>query len=400
MSERTLSRNLMLPELKFIKEIKVTNGKRVQCCNKISDAEVCPKCATLSTTIYDHVFVTIRDEPIRNKSIILRIKKRRFFCKKCKLPFREPVRGITKGFRTTQRYRRYIRWCATNFMDLKRVVSKCKCSNWLVYKAFYEQLELEVRKLRYPWPTTIGIDEHSFIRNVGHSRREFVTIFVDYNNKRIREVVYGKSKGDLIESRVMDVEGRKNVKNVITDLSPTFRSFAYDYFPNARVIADKFHVIKLLHPAIHKYRREIINSHELNPHRRNPVARMLIKYGKKLKYYKRNALKRFLLLSPELSEIYQFKERLYAFYRIKSYNLARDVLQKMTDDLAHSNVPELKTFRKTLMSWRYEILNYFQTRLTNGRTEGFNRKAKLIQRCAYGFRNFENYRLKLIYSCR
>ena len=47
-----------------------------------------------------------------------------------------------------------------------------------------------------------------------------------------------------------------------------------------------------------------------------------------------------------------------------------------------------------------EILNYFSTRLTNGRTEGYNRKAKLIQRCAYGFRNFENYRLKLLYMCR
>lgn len=52
------------------------------------------------------------------------------------------------------------------------------------------------------------------------------------------------------------------------------------------------------------------------------------------------------------------------------------------------------------MRWRKEILNYFRTNITNGKTEGYNRKAKLIQRKAYGYRNFENYRLRLIYDCR
>ena len=44
-------------------------------------------------------------------------------------------------------------------------MNKCRCSSWLVYKAYYEQLELDVKKLQYPWPRTIGIDEHSFVRN-------------------------------------------------------------------------------------------------------------------------------------------------------------------------------------------------------------------------------------------
>ena len=56
--------------------------------------------------------------------------------------------------------------------------------------------------------------------------------------------------------------------------------------------------------------------------------------------------------------------------------------------------------RRTLKSWRQEILTYFKTKLSIGRTEGYNREAEVIQRNAYGFRNFENYRLKLIYLCR
>ena len=109
---------------------------------------------------------------------------------------------------------------------------------------------------------------------------------------------------------------------------------------------------------------------------------------------------RFLENSPELKEIYWFKERIYRFYRIKGLKKARKVWIDILDSMAHSKIPEIQSLRKTLRLWANEILNYFSTKLTNGRTEGYNRKAKLIQRCAYGFRSFKNYRLKLLYSCR
>ncbi len=61
--------------------------------------------------------------------------------------------------------------------------------------------------------------------------------------------------------------------------------------------------------------------------------------------------------------------------------------------------PELQTLRRTLMRWRQEILEYFRTGLTNGRTEGFNNKAKLVKKRAYGYRSFRNYRLRLLNAC-
>lgn len=72
----------------------------------------------------------------------------------------------------------------------------------------------------------------------------------------------------------------------------------------------------------------------------------------------------------------------------------------ITDDMALSKIPEVQRMRRTLQKWREYILNFFDNRLTNGRTEGFNRKAKGIQRNAYGYRNIENYRKRLLYICR
>ncbi len=399
MSEKRVAQRLLLPDLRFVKEI-VKRRTKIIYCEKVSDFEVCPKCATKCSTIYDHVNVTIHDAPIRNQNVVLKIRKRRFQCKGCKSIFREPVDGIFKSFRTTERLRSHIRWCASKFMNLKEVQKHCHCSAWLVYKAYYQQIELELRKTKNPWPKTIGIDEHSFLRNSRSKRVDFVTVFVDYTNRRMKEVVMGKSIGDLLNSSIQNIQGKENVKNVIVDLSPTFRSFAQSYFPNARLIADKFHVVKLMHPLIHELRKKVIEENSIEKKRGNPIVKLLLRYRKKLRYYQRSAIDKFLELSPELKELYWYQQRLYRFYRIKGYNKAKAVYIKLMDDMARSKIKRIVSYRNTLRSWHQEILNYFSTKLTNGRTEGFNRKAKLIQRCAYGFRSFKNYRLKLLYSCQ
>ena len=401
MTEKIITQQLLLPDLRFVK-MKQINQTRVIYCEKVSEFEVCPKCASKSSSVYDHVNVTIKDAPLRDKPVILKIRKRRFRCsnKKCRSIFREPVGGIFKHYRTTERLRRHIRWCASRFMNLKEVCRQCQCSSWLVYKAYYQQIELELRKVKNPWPKTIGIDEHSFLRNDRTKGVDFVTVFIDYNNKRMREVVLGKSIGDLHQSHISQIEGRHNVKNVILDLSPTFRSFAMNYFPYAKLIADKFHVVKLMHPLIHELRRKAIEENKLEKKRGNPIVRLLLRYRNKLRYYQKSAVDKFLELSPQLKELYWFQQRLYRFYRIKGYNKAREVFIRLTDDMARSKNKKVISYRNTLHLWTEQILNYFSTKLTNGRTEGYNRKAKLIQRCAYGFRSFKNYRLKLLYSCR
>jgi transposase len=71
----------------------------------------------------------------------------------------------------------------------------------------------------------------------------------------------------------------------------------------------------------------------------------------------------------------------------------------MADRFGQSPVPEILALRRTLVSWRAEILAYFETGLSNGRVEGFNGKAKLVRMRAYGYRSFKNYRLRLLNAC-
>ena len=160
------------------------------------------------------------------------------------------------------------------------------------------------------------------------------------------------------------------------------------------LLLTRFHVLRLLQPAIRKYRKEVTGDD-----RKNPIRKLLLRNGRDLKTYQRRAVGRFCRENPTLGEVYNFKERINNFYRIKGFNQASRILTKITDDMALSKIKEIRTMRRTLIRWRKEILGYFRTGLTNARIEGFNRKCKLLQRQAYGFQNFENYRLRALYKC-
>ncbi len=138
-----LTKFLLLPELNLIKICTTRNRIIEYSVVKESDFEVCPKCATKSTHVHDRRMVTVKDAPVGGKIKIFKILKRRFRCPKCKSAFTEPVHGINKHAKITQRLQRYITWACDNYVDLKRVRKDTECGNSTIYKRFYNQLELK-----------------------------------------------------------------------------------------------------------------------------------------------------------------------------------------------------------------------------------------------------------------
>lgn len=392
MPETMLLRRLLLPELKFRRSWRkpgtATLGVEAE---KQSEFEVCPRCATPSRSVYDHRVVSVRDAPMRDMAVRLMIRKRRLACRPCGRPFTEPVPGILKGYRSTERFRRSLLWACENFSDLTQVRRAYHCSSGYVYGALYRQLELERRKRLYPWPAVVGLDEHFFRRRRGF--RSFVTMVVDFPNRRLFDLVEGKTIGEL-EAALADIPGRDNVRFVVADLCDPYKSFAHRFFPNARVVADKFHVLRLLTPHINR-RRKLVTGDR----RSALIRRLLLRSRFALDHASRWAVDRWLEDHSELRELYAAKEALHSLYRIRGLDRAALAFTALTDRLAASTLPELQTFRRTLLRWRREILAYFGTGLTNGRTEGFNNKAKLVKKRAYGYRSFRNYRLRLLNAC-
>lgn len=147
-----------------------------------------------------------------------------------------------------------------------------------------------------PRPKTIGIDEHGLFKDKKRGAREFATIFVDYTNKRIKEVVEEKSHAEL-EKGICHIKQKENVQNVVIDLSDPYKYFVKNYFPNAKIVADKFHVLRLLNPEINRRRIGITEDK-----RTLGIRRLLLRNGFKLSYFERSAIWRWLDDYPELRE--------------------------------------------------------------------------------------------------
>lgn len=383
---------IVLPELKILTHGQSNKFRYNYQCSKESDYEICPKCAVKSYSVHDRRWVHVKDQPVRGMGVKLQILKRRFRCPNCKKVFTEPVSGIRKGFKTTERFRRGLKWACENFKNLKRVQRAYACSAGLVYKVFYEQLEIKHReKMNDPWGTTLGIDEHTWKKSRNKRKQtEFASLVVDYDRERIAEVVNGKTVDDL-KTQLDHVPGRERVLDVTIDMCDPFKKFVREFFPNAKITADKFHVLRLTNPMINSARTEITGDQ-----RKNPVRKLLLRNRHNLLYYEKSALDQWLNHYPKMKEIYWFKESVYQLYRTKGFNKASRALINLTDRMALSPLSEIKKLRKTLMKWRVEILNYFKTGLTNARTEGYNRLAKGEQYSAFGVRNFPNYRLRML----
>lgn len=390
MPENQLINFFLLPELKFIR----TEGVSRIFCEKTSSFEVCPKCATPSKVIYDHRWVRIKDEPIRQALPTLVILKRRFFCKSCLKPFTEPVPGILPGRRTTQRLKLAILNACERYRSMKLVRDEFKVSSDYVYRARYEQLELRSRKHQYQeYPKKLGLDEHGIGKCPKFGIKRFVTMVVDQKAGRLIEVAEGKRTED-VKRTLAHLKNPQNVEWVTQDMYEGYRKFVYETLPNARIVVDKFHVLRLLSPAILRERKRIAGT---NANRKS--RRLLLMSSKKLDYFDRLAIRRYLDQYPTLKELYEFKEMLHSFYRIKNPRQAINAMDAIIISAAMAETKEVKTLGRTLQNWKKEICNYFDQRITNARLEGFNRKASLVRMQAYGYKNVNNYRLQLLSAC-
>ena len=390
-----LKRTLILPHLEVSRFFHAQRTLYAEC-HTVRRPMACPVCASLCSQIYDKRLVSLRDEKIRQFQVVLKVWKKRYFCPQCKKPKTEPIDGVLPKRRYTQRFRKQIYRFCEQFSSLEQVRQEMKCSKDLIYRSYYEALDLEERKRFRAFPDAIGLDEHSYRRLKHHGSygaTEYAVMVVDHRKKRAIEVVEGKSCAAL-ESSLTHVSHRDRVKWVTLDLCDPFKKFARSYFPQAELIADKFHVLRLLNGPLNQARKAVTGDR-----RSLRIRTDLLRSRFKLDYKRKREIDRFLEPFDELREIYQWKERLHGFYRIRGAGRARRAMIKMLDEMALSEVNAIRRLRKTLKKWFQEILNYFKTRLTNARVEGFNNVAKTVKKRAYGFRSFKNYRLRVLNAC-
>jgi transposase len=356
---------------------------------------VCVHCSSKNLRKKDTYSRSIRHHSIGPSQTILKIKAHKFYCKNCNHYFNQRFPGLLKHQRATEGLKKQIFHQHTQGISQKALAVDFKLGKATIERWYHsEYLRLNKEMLNRNCPQVLGIDEHFFTQKEG-----FATTFCDLRRHKIFDVAKGRSAADL-KHYLEQLPGKDNVKVVCMDLSSTYKSLVKHYFPNAKIVADRFHVIRLLnHQCLQTYA-------EIDPKIKNQRGLLAVLRTRKDRLKAASLEKRNAYLNQMLpiKIIEQFRERLYHILMKKTLKAKKckrfiPVFLNMIKELKQSPFKRLAKLGKTLGSWKEEVVRMWRFSKSNGITEGFHRKMKLIQRRAYGFRNFENYRLRVKVLC-
>jgi transposase len=401
MLEKQYIRRSTMPKFDCILNLP---GLRVQKCegynpvvmHVLSTRKVrCPHCNNKDLRKKDKFERMIKHSNIGLRKVYLRVTAYKYRCNSCLRYFNQRFPGIQKWRRSTETLRKDVFFYHNQGVSQKDLARLVGFSTSNIERCYHERYLLENNELKERMcPRILGIDEHSFSKREGYA-----TTFCNIGKHKIFDVVKGKSAKDL-EAYLSSLEGRERVKVVCIDMSDSYHAIIRKWFPNAKIVADRFHVIRLInHYFIKqaqiidpetKYKRGIIKL--LRMHRKNMTKEQEIRFDL------------YLDKHPAIKAMYEFKEKLISCLLEKKQTKKQCrsltfVFLEAIGQLKSSGFELLKALGNTLDKWKEEIGRMWRFSKNNGITEGFHRKMKLIQRRAYGFKNFENYRLRVRVLC-
>lgn len=253
----------------------------------------------------------------------------------------------------------------------------------------------------------LGMDETSFLAGNQLHHTLYVTGFVDLSRHRLLDIVPGRSAtsvSDWLDDQ--PAEWLEQVRAVALDPHRGYANGLLAHLGHATVVVDHFHAIALANAAIDDVRRRVQN--ETLGHRGRKgdplygIRRLLLRGAGTLNERGWTRLHAGLDAGDRHGEVgaaLLAKELLRDTYAAVDLAHARRRLTVFYQWCAQAEVPELNRLAKTIAAWQDEVLAYHHTGLSNGPTEAMNLLVKKIKRVGHGFRNLDNYRLRLLLHC-
>lgn len=293
---------------------------------------------------------------------------------------------------------------------VKEVADELSCDWHTVNDAVttYGKALLEADKKRLNQTSALGLDETAFVKLGTRSYKNYATTVVDVEHHQLIEILPTRRYEDV--ARWINAQGdpwKERIRYGALDMSPTYAAVYSVTVPRALQVVDSFHCVQLANRCLDSVRRRVQSEQTGHRGRRDDplyrVRRVLLTGEEKLDAAAKERLFSLLSLGDPNAEVaiaYRIKERLRDFYRTIDPEQARAILEDLVDHcLKKAMPPEVQKLGKTIRSWFEKICNYHLARVSNGPTEALNNLIKRIKRIGFGFRNFENYRIRaLLYA--
>lgn len=399
------SQTKLLTDLLNIESVKVTKYQNLAGIGLILHLEslikeaFCDRCGNKSQKIHQNHRYLVKDLPISGQAVYLEVNRRQFKCENCKKPFSEELKFVKKRRKYTSRLAtEIIRQVLAD--DLKTVAENNDVSSEEIETMLKDRAE-ELRKKKPLGLRKLGIDEIALVKGQGN----YCAVLVDLEPSKVIDILSERSQEKIME--VMEKWGEQvlsQIEYVSIDLWKPYKSLVGKLMPNAIVVPDRFHVMKQINEELDKQRKtekRVVQKEKSTKKKEIILSGLskskyaLLKNKCSLNPTQKEKLEEVQKVCPILGKMHELKEKFREIFEEKQNGLSG--LLKISDWLkeAVTYYPESK---KTIVRWLGEIISYFDERITNGVVEGLNNKLKLIKRSAYGFRNFDNFRIRVLLS--
>lgn len=399
------SQTKLLTDLLNIESVKVTKYQNIAGIGLILHLEsltkkaFCDRCGNPSQKIHQNHRYLVKDLPVSGQPVYLEVNRRQFKCENCKKPFSEELKFVRKRRKYTSRLAtEIIRQVLAD--DLKTVAENNDVSSEEIETMLADRAE-ELRNKKPLGLKKLGIDEIALVKGQGN----YCAVLVDLEQSKVIDILSERSQEKIMQvMNYWGVEVLDEIEYVSIDLWKPYKSLVEKLMPNATVVADRFHVMKQINEELDQQRKTTKRAAQKEKSKKNKEKILsvlskskyaLLKNECNLNEKQKEKLEQVKEVCPVLGKMQELKEKFREIFEQEQNGLSG--LLKISDWLkeAVTYYPESK---KTIVRWLGEIISYFDERITNGVVEGINNKLKLIKRSAYGFRNFDNFRIRVLLS--
>lgn len=373
-----------------IKELR-ENDQEVQIEFRLPRCEqACPACGAKTQKIHDYRYRKIRNLDIVGRRLTLIYERRRYACQECGKRFSEKCSFVGKYQRISMRHTMKIAEMLRHRISVKKI-AECTSSSISSVQRILSCMAFPRPNLL---PTAISFDE--FKGNAGGEK--FQCIITDAINHKVLDILPERTSA-VLQEYLMKFPNRESVRYAVIDMNCGFLNVIKTLLPNAKIIIDRFHVVRYCTAALENVRRNL--QKQLPDHQRKYFKRsrrLLLAHQESLSPENRTAVEAMLNISDRLKQAYALKEYFYFFMESKNREEAVTRLDHWLNSCHLLDLPEFDDCVRMLKNWRHYILNAFDYHLSNGFTEGCNNAIKSLKRVAFGFRSFNNFRVRILLS--
>lgn len=243
---------------------------------------------------------------------------------------------------------------------------------------------------------TIGIDEKSFGKG-----QDYVSLMVDIEGSRVLEVAKDRSEAscDKLFQSLTDSQ-RRSIRAVAVDFWQAFGNSIRKQVPDARIVHDRFHISEYLVEAVDLVRRRENRHLRRDGETSLTGSRQLWLYNEEnLDREAQGRLESLRRVAMKTARAWGIKELFRHFWTYRSAAWAKKFFARWYAWAIRCRLPPIKKVARMLKKHLAGLLAYFEHPITNAKSEAFNSRVQSIKSAARGFRNFENYRTRILFFC-